>query len=196
MPRERRHGTPDSVNAVTLGIFVGGGSTRMGRPKGLLRASGGAETLVERLVRVGREAGLDPVLVGRAEPYAEVVTEVPRIADDPVGVGPIGGLRPLLRERPVAVVVACDMPAVDGALLARLRDAEGVVAPRTDRWEPLCARYEAALVSEAIERALDAGELSLQRLLDRVGAAPIDVGPERLVDWDTPADVSAARRGE
>ncbi len=168
----------------------------MGRPKGLLEAPGGGETLVERLARLGREAGLDPVLVGPAEPYGAVVPELPRIADDPEGVGPIGGLRALLRARPVAVVVACDMPAVDGALLARLRDAEGVVAPRHDRWEPLCARYETTAVSAAIEEALAAGELSLQRLLDRVGARPIEVPAGRLVDWDTPADVSDARREE
>lgn len=184
------------MDTVALGIFVGGGSTRMGRPKGLLQAPGGGETLLERLVRLGRSAGLEPLLVGPAEPYERVVPEVPRIGDDPSGVGPIGGLRALLRARPVAVVVACDMPAVDEALLERLRDAEGVVAPRSDRWEPLCARYEASVVSQAIEDALAAGEHSLQHLLDRVGVRPIEVAAGRLVDWDTPADVSAVRREE
>jgi molybdopterin-guanine dinucleotide biosynthesis protein A len=184
------------VDTVALGIFVGGGSTRMGRPKGLLEAPAGGETLLERLVRLGRSAGLEPLIVGRAEAYERVAPEVPRIPDDPPGVGPIGGLRALLRARPVAVVVACDMPAVDRALLERLRDAEGVVAPWTDRWEPLCARYEASVMRPAIEEALGAGEHSLQRLLDRVGARPIEVAPGRLVDWDTPADVSDARREE
>lgn len=193
MPRERVHGTQDSVVAA-LGIFVGGASTRMGRPKGLLEAPGGAESLVERLVRLARQTGLEPVLVGRAEAYTGIAPEVPRIPDDPGGVGPLGGLRALLRARPVALAVACDMPAVDEALLTRLRDASGVVAPRTDRWEPLCARYEADLVLEPIEAALAAGEHSLQGLLDRAGARPIRVDAARLVDWDTPEDLSDARR--
>jgi len=180
------------VATVALGIFVGGGSTRMGRPKGLLPAPGGEESLLERLVRLAGESGLAPVLVGRAEPYAAIAGGVPRLGDDPEGVGPLGGLRALLREFPVALAVACDMPAVDCALLTRLRNARGVVAPRRERWEPLCARYEAARVSDSIEGMLAEGEHSLQRLLDRVGARAIAVAPARLVDWDTPADISGA----
>lgn len=182
------------MGGAALGIFVGGRSSRMGRPKGLLAAPSGSERLVERLARLGREVGLEPVLVGEAAPYEAVLPSLPRIGDDPAGIGPLGGLRGLMRARPVAVVVACDMPAVDAALLRRLASARGVVAPRGERWEPLCARYEAALVSPAIEAALQDGEHSLQALLDRVGARALSVEPARLVDWDTPEDVTGAPR--
>jgi len=178
------------MDGVALGIFVGGRSRRMGRPKGLLPAPSGDETLLARLVRLGRAAGLEVVLVGDAEPYAGLLPRVPRIADDPPGVGPIGGLRGLLRARPVAVVVACDMPAVDGRLLERLRDVAGVVVPRDERWEPLCARYEAELALPAIEEALLAKDHSLQGLLRRIGPTVLSVPRDKLVDWDEPGDVT------
>lgn len=161
----------------------------MGRPKGLLRALAGDETLLERLIRLGGDVGLEPVLVGDSAPYAAVAPQLERIDDDPAGVGPIGGLRGLLRRRSVAVVVACDMPSVDAELLMRLKASTGVVAPRGERWEPLCARYEAALALPALEAALEAGEHSLQGLLDRVGASVLEVSGEKLVDWDEPGDV-------
>ena len=52
------------------GIFVGGTSSRMnGVAKGLLRAPDG-ETIVEHVARAMREAGLEPVLVGKRAEYA------------------------------------------------------------------------------------------------------------------------------
>ncbi len=183
------------MDGLALGIFVGGRSSRMGEPKGLLKAPTGDETLLERLVRLGHEVGLEPLLVGDASPYVGEVASVPRIGDQPGGIGPIGGLRGLLLQRSVAIVVACDMPAVDAELLRRLRDATGVVASRNERWEPLCARYEAALALPAIDASLRAGEHSLQRLLDRIGPTVLAVSTEKLVDWDEPGDLSDAPRG-
>ena len=78
-----------------LGLFVGGRSSRMGRPKGRLRFRG--RTLLEHAAQRAHEVGLQPVLVGDASPYADLLAGVPRLADDPSGVGPLGGLRALLR---------------------------------------------------------------------------------------------------
>ena len=174
-----------------LGLFVGGRSSRMGRPKGSLH-TGEGETLIDRALRVGREAGLDPVLVGDASPYPRVGSGVERLADDPAGVGPLGGIRALLRSRGTSIVLACDMPYVDGGLLRALRDAPpaAVVAPRRERWEPLCARYDPRVLP-TIDRALAAGRHSLQALLDRVEVLEIAVQPEVLRDWDRPSDVDA-----
>jgi len=178
------------------GIFVGGPARRMGgRPKGLLEAPDGV-TIVERWRAMLADAGAEVVLVGDAAAYAGL--GVPALADDPPGVGPLGGLVALLRraaDRP-AVAVACDMPFVSRALVERLLaapDAAPIVAPRREgRWEPLCARYDPARVLPlAVARAASPYH-SLQRLLDDAGAAPLPLAPQEadeLRDWDSPDDV-------
>ncbi len=188
-------------DAPLLGIFVGGASRRMGgRPKGRLRAPNGGLPIVVELVAAGRAAGLAPVLVGDARPYEDLVPDVRRIADDPVGVGPLGGLSALFAlagERQV-VVVACDMPHVEAADLRMLVDhpsGAAVVAPRRGEagpFEPLFARYDPARVREPLRRALASGVRSFQRLLGDlwVEALPVDAHLTRvLTDWDTPADL-------
>ncbi|HLK45630.1 MAG TPA: NTP transferase domain-containing protein, partial [Acidimicrobiales bacterium] len=105
------------------GIFVGGRALRMdGRPKGLLEAPDGG-TLVERSSNLLRNLGAEIVLLGNADAYGAV--GLPILADDPVDIGPLGGLVSLLRfagRRP-ALALACDMPYVSGRLLQRLLDA-------------------------------------------------------------------------
>jgi molybdopterin-guanine dinucleotide biosynthesis protein A len=143
-----------------------------------------------------RALGVGVVLVGDAGAYAHVAVE--RIADDPPGIGPLGGLVALLRRAGPAraLAFACDMPFVSRELVERLRAtpaAAPVLAPRRgDRWEPLCARYEPARVLPiAVAQAASSGH-SLQRLLDRAGAEALPLDPaeeEQLRDWDSPADL-------
>ena len=59
-----------SVAAVVL---AAGASTRLGEPKQLVRLGG--ETLLERAVRVAREAGCSPVMVVVGANYAQVLRE-------------------------------------------------------------------------------------------------------------------------
>jgi molybdenum cofactor guanylyltransferase len=184
-----------------LGIFVGGRSRRMGgQPKGRLPSPTTGEPLVVALVRAGRGAGLTPVLVGDAAPYADLVPEVPRLADDPPGLGPLGGLAALLAHAAggVAVAVACDMPHVTAGVLARLVAHPGdapVVAPRRGAdapYEPMLARYAAAAVGPVLADALAQGVRSFQQLfrLLEVETLPLD-GPlsRALEDWDHPRDM-------
>ncbi|HET6339301.1 MAG TPA: molybdenum cofactor guanylyltransferase [Polyangiales bacterium] len=183
-----------------LGIFVGGQSRRMGgTPKGLLLAPSSHETLIARLARVGRAAGLDPVLVGAAE-LGEVGRELRRIPDREPRFGPLSGLASLLDHasgKP-CIAVACDMPLVSPALLTRLMHecpAAAVLAPRdtaTGKWEPLCARYHPDSVAAVLNRALDSGSRSFQdlfRLLSVVELTLTDTERTELHDWDTPEDI-------
>ena len=179
------------------GIFVGGGSSRMGRAKGLLPGPSG-EALVVQLGARLRAVGATPVLVGARAEYEAL--GLPAIADARNGAGPLGGLVALLEaagSRP-AIAVACDMPWVDVGLLARLASAApcAALAPRSaDRWEPLCARYDPALVLGAARARLDRGQLALQGLLDEVGAIALWLDEHdlaKLHDWDTPEAFAAA----
>jgi molybdopterin-guanine dinucleotide biosynthesis protein A len=199
-------GLPGAVEAedVLAGVLVGGAGKRMGeRAKGLLEAPGGG-TIVARWRTVLRDAGVARVVLvgrysgrysGRQEAYEAFGLET--IEDEPVGVGPIGGLAALLRRAGAshALALACDMPFVSRGLIARLIAAPeaAVVAPRRDGlWEPLCARYDARRVLPLALRRIAAGQRALQPLLTEAGA--VELALERgeaseLRDWDTPDDV-------
>ncbi|MGD8862378.1 MAG: NTP transferase domain-containing protein [Myxococcales bacterium] len=184
------------MSAALVGIFVGGQGLRMGgRDKSALPAPDGG-TVLSRWLRVIAEAGIeDVVLVGGQGDGPR-----PRLADDPPGCGPLGGLCALLAhagERP-AIALACDMPAVDAALLARLAEAScdaAVLAPRdpaTGKWDPLFARYDAPRVLPLARAAVARRELALQGLLRTAGAGELtlsDTERARLLDWDEPGDV-------
>lgn len=190
---------------LVVGIFVGGASRRMGSAKGLLLAPDDGRTLVERLVDVAREAlpGAEVVLVGERAEYAP--WGLTALADAEGGGGPLGGLVALLRHaeargREAAVALACDLPWLSSALVARLaaRSEAVIVAPRergdSGKWQPLVARYSVSLLPEC-EAALRSERRSLQPLLDahaRVFEVTEDERGE-LVDWDTPDDVRASR---
>jgi molybdopterin-guanine dinucleotide biosynthesis protein A len=185
------------------GIFVGGASSRMGRPKGLLHAPGTEETLIERLVGVARASGAEPVLLGDAAPYAALAPDVPRLADRPEGIGPLGGLKALLDRagNRYAISLACDMPYVDEdalrALMAVTDDqptAEVVAARRGSGapLEPMLALWHAPRVRPALAKALEEGVRSFQALFAALAVVELELTPalaRALVDWDTPEDL-------
>jgi molybdopterin-guanine dinucleotide biosynthesis protein A len=182
--------------APLLGVLAGGHGERMGgRDKAALLAPGGGETLLARLLRLGRAAGLQVVVVG-----GRGVPGVPRLDDDPAAVGPIGGLCALLshaRDRP-AIALACDLPYASAELiakLARMPCRAPVLAPRdaeTGKWQPLFARYDSPRVLPALRAAIATGTRSFQTFLRAVDVQELslDAGERRqLRDWDTPADL-------
>jgi molybdenum cofactor guanylyltransferase len=189
-------GSRRASGAPLAGLFVGGAATRMGgAAKGLLPAPEGG-TLIERALRVLHEAGVgDVVLVGRSAAYPALGLDA--LGDEPAGIGPLGGLVALLRRAAggSALALACDMPFVTRALVARLISAPfaPVVAPRLgDRWEPLCARYDAATVLPLAVARASGADHSLQRLLDAAGARALALEPDdarALRDWDRPEDM-------
>lgn len=185
----------------TLGIFVGGKSSRMGgRPKGLLPFPGSQQTLVERMAELATALGLTPVLVGAAAAYEALLPDVARIADEPAEIGPLGGLHGLLCSTVgQALVVACDMPHLSQALLTRLMEEQpsaDVLAARSSGglWEPMCARYAAQRVAPQLELAIAEGVRSFQALFARLSVAELvlsDGERSQLRDWDSPGDIGS-----
>ena len=158
---------------VLLAIFVGGKSRRMGTPKGLLELPGGSEPIIDAIVRFGREAGLESVLVGDATPYAQLAAGVPRIDDEPLGAGPLAGLQAAVRHASRSglsrlIVVACDMPYITSETLAFVAEhpsrAPVLAARRGHRspWEPMLARYDAARLAPVLDEAIARGLRSFQ----------------------------------
>lgn len=95
-----------------------------------------------------------------------------------------------------ALLLACDMPYLTESLLRRLLTQEpgaAVAFRRAERWEPLCALYDAPLVAGVARRRFDAGSHSMQGLLEAVGARRLELAPEELAlldDWDAPEDLA------
>jgi len=182
-----------------VGILVGGSSSRMGgQPKGLIKLVSG-ETILERTLRIAREAKLDVVLVGDLDAY-DAVARMPRVTDSTTVKGPLAGLQALLdhAEERDAIAIGCDMPMLTIELLQRLATESPdamVLAPRSienDKWEPLCARYMSA-VGPILTRAIDDGDRSFQRLFARLQVTELllsDAERATTIDWDTPEDVS------
>src|SRR5689334_11731255 len=181
--------------AALLGVLAGGKSSRMGRDKAWLPAPGATEALLERLLRLGAVLQLNAVVAGGRAPAGVVA-----LADDPPGIGPLGGLCALLAhaERGPVIALACDMPYVDAPLLARLArapSAAAVLAPRdpaSGKWQPLFARYDAERALPVVRAAIARGEHSLQRVLATLAVEELTLTPAehaRLRDWDEPGDV-------
>jgi molybdopterin-guanine dinucleotide biosynthesis protein A len=189
----------DSHAAITLAILVGGQGRRMGFvAKGNLPSpESDGRTLTERLAREAAGAGLSRVvLVGDARAYTRMGLEV---IDDRAEVrGPLAGLAGLCdREAAPFVLVACDMPSVSAALLARVArgsERSAVLAAREPdgRWQPMCAWYYPTRVRVALDEALADGVRSFQGLFARLAIEELSLSERErgeLEDWDTPEDM-------
>ncbi|MEM9865705.1 MAG: molybdenum cofactor guanylyltransferase [Myxococcota bacterium] len=171
-------------------MLVGGRSSRMGLPKGHVRWRG--ESLLARALAAVRGAGLRPLVVGDASPYA---TEGARVlADRPANIGPLGGLRSVLLDGG-GVVLAVDMPFVDVDDLRELVRA-GLDAPYASGsgFAPFPAWYAPSLLP-LLDRQLERGVRSFRAFIDAIPSRErtvVTLSPRCTQDWDTPEDVRAS----
>ncbi len=168
-----------------------------GIAKGLLPRPDGAASVVGHAVELAKAVASEVVLVGAQDAYASLGLET--IEDSAPDAGPLGGLVALLERARGgrALALACDMPFLTLPLVRRLSASPAgtaAVAPRSGPlWEPLFACYDAALALPAARRRLARGELSLQPLLDELGATELvlsDAERAALRDWDHPGDLA------
>ncbi len=194
---------------VTGIVLAGGRSSRMGSDKATLVVEG--RTLLQRAVDALEAAGVREVVLvgapGRALP--EVTTTLPlRHTTDPVeGEGPLQGILAGLEAASceVALVVGCDMPYLEPALLTLLADraldgARLVVPLHDGRPEGLCSawRRDAIEVVRAHLAAGDravmsvAGDLHALRLTPEEYAAA-DPTSRSFVNVNTPEELARLR---
>lgn len=198
VPNEVPGGSGRPIRGVVL---IGGHSSRMGRPKSEIEYRPGVSATrraVDLLSKV-----CDGVYLS-LRPGQEVpgdVTDIPRVTDRYVGVGPIGGILSALETDPNAAwfTLGCDMPLLrdaDVTVLAARRD-EGAIATSAiaaparsaasagydERGvsaaepEPLCTIWEPR-ARNPLHAALSRGERSPRRVLL--------VGPTNLVELSDP----------
>lgn len=188
------------MSEIAAYILAGGKSRRFGSDKARAPIDGRAMILhVADAVRM--IAPRITVVAGTADAYADLGLRT--IADRYPGRGPMAGLHAALLDAPTEwiALVGCDTIGVAASgwrvLPESRRDGCDAVAFRHGLWEPLCALYRRAILPE-VQRWLDAGELSMQRLLDAIRTAPTPMPP----DWDgrplsvnSPSDLSAPSPG-
>ena len=185
-------------------VLVGGASRRMGSDKALVEVSGEPLAMLAA-AKVAQVCG-SVSLVGDPSRYAGL--GLPVFADKYPGAGPLAGVETALRntEDDWNLVVACDMPALDPAILESLfgpgtdcalpRYADG---PFSGRVEPLCAVYHRrchAAIVEAIESGIRSVTDALATIAARHAITYVPVSSAAsFANLNTPEDLRRYRNG-
>ena len=183
-------------------ILAGGRSSRLGgSPKSLFRIRGRTllETTLDAVaqaqhIAVAGPAALAPLLDGSRQGVA-LVREEPAFGGPAAAVA--AGLGALPGESPFTLVLACDMPRVDEAVAALLREAETagggaslLAVDEGGRSQPLAGLYRTADLRAAVGNQAAGGltNMSMKALLARVQWRGVVVPPMSTADVDTWAD--------
>jgi molybdenum cofactor guanylyltransferase len=190
------------VVSVTGAILAGGRSRRMGSNKAFLPFGG--RRLIEHVLDVLLPL-FPEVLIAANEraPYAAL--GVPVHTDCIPGKGPLGGIYTALASssHPRTFCLACDMPLVSPAVVARLcrlaPDFDVVVPHSAKGYEPLHAVYSRSCLPH-LEAMLREDRLRVDELFGAVRVCRVDVEDLRPLDpclvsflnLNTPEELAAA----
>lgn len=148
---------------ISVIVQAGGESSRMGQNKALVPFLG--DLLIRRVLRRVSMLG-DEVIITSNQTAGFESLPTPLVADVYSGVGALCGLYTALCAAffPVVVVVACDMPFVNAALLKKqikilLEEGVDAVVPRSEGgFEPFHAVYQRDPCLKAVKAALEDGQ--------------------------------------
>ena len=176
-------------------VLAAGSSSRLGEAKQLVRL--GSERLLERAVRVAREAGCEPVVVVLGARAEEIQAEcalgdawVVRNEEWAEGMGSSVrfGIGALPADVEAAVVLACDQPAVTASHLRELIGRHAAVVASSyagKRGVPAC--FAAEVFGGLRELRGDRGARELLQQAETVEL------PEGELDVDTTESLARAR---
>jgi molybdenum cofactor guanylyltransferase len=201
-------------------VQAGGGSTRFGTDKALVRLGG--KTMLQRTGELLAKVCGDVTIVAAEEKYADAPW--PRIADRWPGEGPLGGILTALHHVramesgdqnrgeesgscPFALILSCDMPFLTAEFLrfltqrALASEAAIIVPEVSNRLEPLCACWCAG-ATDAVQAAFDGGCRKVSEAMKHVSMEVLDESAWKRFDNDgrlfwnmnTLADYEEARR--
>ena len=185
------------MSRVAAIILAAGASTRLGEPKQLVTLAG--ERLLERAIRIAREAGCAPVI-------AVLGSDAQRIADECTLTGAQvivnetwsegmaasirAGVRAIRYLADAAIVMTCDQPAVTSEHLKQLMaiGLADTVASHYDGRAGVPACFPATCFDDLLSLRGDAGARHLL-----ASAQTINL-PQGGLDIDTPSALDAARK--
>jgi len=184
-------------SAITLGILAGGRATRLGGLDKAWLERGGVAQVVRWQRRFASEAGTVLVSANR-DPDRYLQAGLLPVADRCAPArGPLAGLDALADAcaTPWLLTIPVDLVGVNECLLPTLAAgaaAHGAYAVDEDGPQPLVALWRTVALREAVARALEADELSVQALQARLDMAPVRLAGVRFGNLNTPADLAAA----
>ena len=174
-------------DGVTAALLVGGGSRRFGSPKALARLEG--ETLAERAHRILQGTFGTVIAVGKASDGLPL--PFPILDDGSELRASIVGVTAAVRAAPDerVVIVPTDMPWLTPQLLEELADAavDDVDVAHVETG-PLPGCYRRSSLT-ALERGIEAGELSLRAALAALRTRTVAADARALRNVNTPADL-------
>ena len=141
--------------------------------------------MLGRIARIVGGIADEVILVGRLDQQAPAgVTVVHDAVED---LGPLAGIAAGLAasRTDLNLVVACDMPLINPAVLMRLAAMidhhDACVAIASGHASALCAVYRSRAAKDA-QALLDSGERRVMRLLDRIDTKRVDAESFRDLD--------------
>lgn len=194
------------TDLVTLAIIAGGQSRRMGRDKAFVKLGG--LTLIQRVIQRSADLGQAETILITNKPADYAHLGLPMHRDFLPGKGSLGGIYTALMQAssPAVLVLACDMPFVNGELLrfmiAQLDADTDIVVPRVAGYpQALHAIYRKTCI-DPIRAQLEANRLKIirfydqmrARYLDEVDYAEFDAGGSSFANLNTPAELAQARQ--
>ena len=180
-------------------VLAGGASRRMGRDKATLEYRGRSQVAIA-FDLVARHCQRAFVSVRPDQTNDPARAALPQIVDEIAGIGPIAGIAAAQAAHPDAawLVVACDLPFLGDAAIARLVAARGtraIVAYRSAHDglpEPLCAIYEPS-TRAAILEAIARDRRCPRKFVIESGVPLLDqADPAALDNVNTPQDFESA----
>lgn len=180
-------------------LLIGGRSSRMGRPKHLIKGVNG-KTWVENTVDL-LQPFTDTIVLSGQGGVPESLETLPRIADIPDVQGPLTGILAAMRWQPDScwLLLACDMPNITSValewLLKTRSPASWGTVPRLKEdgfVEPLLALYESQ-AREYFEELCSSGILKISMVARRSKIATPVIPQELCGAWsniNTPDELS------
>jgi len=179
-------------------ILAGGKSSRMGRNKAFLEL--GELTLIERIINMGKEAGITEIIVVTNEIKKYEFLDVKIVNDYYPGMGPLAGIHSgLIHSKHLNnFVIPCDMPFVAtdiiNILLLNQTDCQVVVPMMDGKYQPLTAIYTRDCIP-FIEQLLKEKISKVIRLYDLVKTCYIELKDDtNFFNINTPDDFLQAQR--
>lgn len=182
-------------------VLAGGRSSRMQEDKATL-VFGRQPQLAEAYALVAPRVGRAFVSVRMDQRQEPVRARFPQVVDGSEGRGPIAGILAAQAFDPAAawLVVACDLPLLDGATLDELiagrdpaRVATAFRSAHDGLPEPLCAIWEPASAT-LLSRWAASGQSCPRRFLMHHDARLLDAARPRALDnANTPQDAASVR---
>ncbi|MFO7539078.1 MAG: molybdenum cofactor guanylyltransferase [Chloroflexota bacterium] len=189
---------------LTVAIMAGGQSSRMGQDKSFVPFQGRPmiERVQERVTGLGVEL---VVITNHPDEYAYL--GLPMYSDIYPDRGPLGGIYTAVFQarHPYTLVVACDMPWLNRALLVhmiRLRRQADIIVPRWEKFpEPLHAIYSKACLPP-IKEQLQSDQLKITRFfgqvevhfVDRPVIEQFDPDGRSFANLNTPEELAQAHK--